>query len=151
MRFVRRPTLLILVAALLAACTRKPQPPPFNPQAEARKFPGIRYRLYGGFSGGEDRITVLPDGKVTSEGKRLGNRSGQASEFQLAQLSRLVEGWEKLDSEYPPPPGSADTFAIEIEYQGRRVTASDANSSVPLQFKQLRSRLETMVRDMKQL
>ena len=119
---------------------------PFDPQQEVRDFPGVTYRRTGGIAGAEERITIAQDGRIETTGRFVGKRQGQVSEFQVMQLVRLLEGWEKLRSEYPAPPGTADAFQHEIEYRGKRVTASEASPEMPEQFRRVRERLETLTR-----
>lgn len=122
---------------------------PFDPQQVVARFAGVSYRRTGGIAGGEDRITIAPDGTIETSGRLLGQRRGQISEFQIMQLVRLLEGWESLRPAYPAPPGSADAFEHEIEYRGRTVRASDANHEMPEQFRRVKDRLEALARELK--
>jgi hypothetical protein len=145
--------LLVLLTGLVAVggCDGKAKIPevPFDPDQAAQKFSGITYRRTGGLAGSEDRIAIAPGGKIETSGRFLGKREGQASSFQLAQLDRLLEGWGKLQSEYPAPAGAADAFLTEVEFGGKKVTASDANSQVPVEFKRVKDRLEAIVQPLK--
>jgi hypothetical protein len=148
-------TRLSLLAVICWAATgcggngRQEPEAPFDPQQALKDFGGISYRRTGGFAGTEDQITISPSGSVETTGRFLGKRQGQISEFQVMQLVRLLEGWEKLRDEYPAPAGSADAFEHEIEYRGKKVRASDANRQTPEQFTRLRDRLEALTRGLK--
>jgi hypothetical protein len=113
------------------------------------QFKPVTYRRSGGVAGLEDKISISSDGKLQSEGRLFGAMTAQVSEFQLMQLARQFEGWEKLQANYPAPPNVTDAFTTEIQYAGKLVTASDAAKDLPEQFRRVRERLETLTRDLR--
>lgn len=130
------------------ACAPKEQATVEQGRAEAMKaFQPIGYKRTGGVAGSEDRIEVGPDGKIQVSGRLLGNTTGQLSEFQLMQLSRAFEGWDKLKENYPAPRNTADAFVVEITYGQKTVIANDA-AEIPDAFKRARQRLEMITRDL---
>jgi hypothetical protein len=122
---------------------------PFDAQQAVADFAGVTYRRSGGIAGAEDRISIASDGSIETSGRFLGTRRGRISEFQIMQLVRLLEGWEKLREQYPAPSGTADAFEHEIEYRGKRVQASDASREMPEQFRRVKDRLEGLTRGLK--
>lgn len=138
---------ILLLLPVAASCGRKSSPEertPFDPETARKAFAGVTYRRSGGLAGGQDTITVAPDGTLTTAGRLFGRRRGQLTDFQILQLVRLLEGWPKLAAEYPAPPGTADAFIVEIEHAGKKVTATDASPGVPESFRLVRDRLETL-------
>ncbi|HEX2974070.1 MAG TPA: hypothetical protein VHP11_17185 [Tepidisphaeraceae bacterium] len=113
-----------------------------------KAFQPIGYKRTGGIAGAEDRIEVGADGKIQVSGRLLGNTTGQLSEFQLMQLSRAFEGWEKLKDNYPAAKSSADAFVVEITFGQKTVHVSDAAAEVPESFKRARQKLEMITRDL---
>ena len=111
-------------------------------------FRSVSYRRTGGILGTDDRLTIAVDGTVQTSGRIFPTGSAHLSEFQIMQLTRLFEGWETLQQDYPAPKGSADTFTIEIMYGDGKVTAADAAAGVPEIFTRVRRRLETMAQDL---
>jgi hypothetical protein len=60
----------------------------------------------------------------------------------------LLEGWDKLDANYPAPGPTADVPLTRITYGDKTVTASDAAPTLPEQFVRVRQRIEGLVRDL---
>src|SRR5688572_2591066 len=68
----------------------------------------INYHRSGGLMGTSDHITISSSGAVQVTGRLLGDSSTLLSEFQMMQLARMFEGWDKLNDEYPAQQGAAD-------------------------------------------
>jgi hypothetical protein len=108
----------------------------------------VAYHRSGGLMGTSDHVTISSSGTVQVTGRLFGESSAVLSEFQMMQLARLFEGWDKLGDTYPAERGSADDFVTEIRYGDKPVTASDAARNVPEQFLRVKQRLESLVRNL---
>ena len=108
----------------------------------------VTYHRSGGLIGTSDHVRVSSTGTVQVTGRLFGESNTLLTEFQMMQLARLFEGWEKLDAEYPAERGTADDFVTEIRYGDKSVTASDAARVVPEQFVRVKQRLESLVRNL---
>jgi hypothetical protein len=144
MRFL--PLLLILA---LASC-RTDRSAIDRERAEAvASLESVSYHRSGGLAGSSDHITISRTGTVQVTGRLFGESSTLLSEFQMMQLARLFEGWEKLADHYPAAQGAADDFVTEIRYGDKTVVASDAARNMPDQFVRAKQRLELLVRDLR--
>lgn len=137
------PVLLILC---LASCRGGGGAP--DAAGPAATLKPIAYHRSGGLLGTSDHVTISSSGTVQVTGRLFGQSNTVLSEFQMMQLARLFEGWEKLGDTYPAERGSADDFVTEIRYGDKAVTASDAARNVPEQFLRVKQRLESLVRNL---
>ena len=143
MRFL--PVLLIL---LLTSCGSGRSAPDGEGSGAVGALQSISYHRSGGLSGTSDHITVSRTGTVQVTGRLFGEANTLLSEFQMMQLARLFEGWEKLAEHYPAERGAADDFVTEIRYGDKTVVASDAARNTPEHFLRVKQRLESLVRDL---
>jgi hypothetical protein len=139
------PLLLILY---LASCGGRQSSPDANRSPPVAPLKPISYHRSGGLAGTSDHITISSSGTVQVTGRHFGESSTLLTKFQMMQLARLFEGWEKLDGHYPADRGAADDFVTEIRYGEKIVIASDAARNLPEQFLRARQRLESLVRNL---
>lgn len=152
---MRRTLVPLFVASLglwLPSCARKTAEQTelrARQQATLQSFQPITYRRTGSTSlASEDRIVIDKDGAVESNGRVLGTVRGHLSELQRMQLATLFEGWDRLETRYAAPQGAENAPVTVIQYGEKSVTASDAAANLPEQFKRLRQRLESLVRQL---
>jgi hypothetical protein len=137
---------LLLIVGLVS-CGSDPSGPE-RPAAPVAPLKPVSYHRSGGLMGTSDHIRISSTGTVQVTGRVFGESNTLLTEFQMMQLARLFEGWEKLDAEYPAERGAADDFVTEIRYGDKSVAASDAARDVPEQFTRVKQRLEALVRNL---
>ena len=135
--------LVLWMGVVMGACGGKRVDPDREP---LQPFQAVTYIRTGGLAGAEDRLMIAEDGTVTTSGRLFGNGSSKLTEFQLLQLARIFEGWERLEANYPAPPEARDAFTVAITFGTRTVTATDASANVPPLFQTARQRLEQIAR-----
>lgn len=143
---------IVLLAAVLvgqAGC-RKPDVmrQEANRVAIVARIQPVKYVRTGGASGPGDTITIAQDGTIQTSGRLVGNATAKLSEFQLMQVARVFDGWEKLKDSYPAPDGAREPFTLSITYGAKTVTVSDGAKGVPDQFALAQDKLESIARDL---
>lgn len=141
-------SLTLLLLLILSACASDSSSPNRDDAQPVQALQPITYHRSGGLIGASDHITISSTGTIQVTGRLFGETSTLLTDFQMMQLARLFEGWEKLDDHYPAPRGAADDFVTEIRYGDKTVAASDAARNVPEQFLRIKQRLESLVRNL---
>ena len=111
------PLILLLLALGLAAC---------GDDAPSTTMSGdLRYVRSGGFAGHIDELLVRPSGDA-----KVRSRSGEEKEFMLTdrELQALPAEAERFEGGVDQPAKPApDAFVHAVEYEGRKLTTSDAS------------------------
>jgi hypothetical protein len=116
-------------------------------QTELKAFKPITYVRNIGSDEPEERITVAADGSVLRK-RAFGPSGGRLSEFQIMQLVRVFENWERLHASYAAAEDSTGAPVTTIIYGEKKVTVSDAAKEIPDDFTLARQRIELLVRDL---
>ena len=116
-------------------------------QVELKAFKPITYVRSIGPDEPEERITVAADGSIIRK-RAMGPSSGRLSDFQIMQLVRVFENWDKLHTSYLAADDSASAPATTIIYGEKKVTVSDSAKEIPDDFNLARQRIELFSRDL---
>jgi hypothetical protein len=146
---MRIAVVLVCVAAL-AGCTRTDRGRVQETRAGTiSSFKPIAYHRNGGRNGADEHVTISAEGAIESRTK-YGVVTGKLSEFQIMQLSRAFEDWDKLQPSYPAAKPNPNAATVTIDYGGKTVTASEAAEGLPEQFIAARDRVVEIARDLPQ-
>jgi len=94
----------------------------------------------------QERITIAADGSLIRV-RSIGTSSGKLSEFQLMQLKRLFDDWDKLNSQYLAETESEPVAVTTIKYGQKEVTVSDGVKESPEVFVLIRRKIEECAHD----
>jgi hypothetical protein len=137
--------LMCVLGSIGLSCAPKDQSVVEQTRTETIKaFQPLAYSCSDG-DGGQDRITIDQAGRIEFKGRMMGQAAGQLSEFQMMQLARLCEGWDKLSEKYCNP---ADARLLAITCGKKTVTANENKKDLPEQFLLVRQKIETLARDL---
>lgn len=155
---------MLILVACLCGCENRGDSPPTAPRpatATTRTRPALRpiemrFEIY--LARLDHRITVSPDGILRSvetvnksygpndldpARQRIEVREGRLTAEQMAELTRLLMGWDSLSSQ--PYGGVPDGGDVTIRYGDKTVSGG---SEVPRQVTAVRIRLRQLARSM---
>lgn len=124
--------LVIIVAALsVSGClgTKTPVTPAGSPPALL-----LDYHRTGGFAGIDDHLIIFNNGAGIIS-TRTATLEFQMNESEIKQVQQIFRdaGFDRLEEEYLPGPGSADLMRYKIVYQNKTVITEDTAIPYPLQ------------------
>lgn len=94
----------------------------------------LDYHRTGGFAGIDDHLIIFNNGAGVIS-TRSATREFQLNDSETEHLQRIFEdaGFDRLEEEYLPGPGSADLMKYRIMFQNRTVVTEDTAIPFPLQ------------------
>ena len=124
--------LVIIIAALsVSGClgTKTPVTPVQSPPTLL-----LDYHRTGGFAGIDDHLIIFNNGAGIIS-TRTANREFQMNESETEQVQQIFRdaGFDSLEEEYLPGPGSADLMRYRIVYENKTVITEDTAIPYPLQ------------------
>ncbi len=124
--------LVIIVAALSVSGCLGTKLPPSSAQSPPALL--LDYHRTGGFAGVDDHLIIFNNGAGVIS-TRSATREFQLNDSETEQLQRIFQdaGFDTLEAQYLPGPGSADLMTYRIVFQNKTVVTEDTAIPFPLQ------------------